>query len=201
MNKRKRVAALKHRRRLKRYEVLRKAALLAGTASVQQARQVARPKLISTPLQEAVVTPARRTRRAPVKKPTIAEATPATETVVEAVVTPARRTRRAPVKKPTVAEATPATETVVEAPAPARRTRRAPTKEPAVAEATPATEATVETPAPAKRSRRSTAKQTDEVTEQPSTPAKRTRRKTSAKESKPNGTKTAADDSSGSSSS
>jgi hypothetical protein len=170
MNKRKRVAALKHRRRLKRYEVLRKAALLAGTASVQQARQVARPKLISTPLQEAVVTPARRTRRAPVKKPTVAEATPATETVVEA-------------------------------PAPARRTRRAPTKEPAVAEATPATEATVETPAPAKRSRRSTAKQTDEVTEQPSTPAKRTRRKTSAKESKPNGTKTAADDSSGSSSS
>jgi len=115
MNKRKRVAALKHRLRRKKYEVLRKAALLAGTAPVQQVRRAARPKLISTPLQEAVTTPTRRTRRAPARETGVAEPAPTAEAVVETPA-PASRSRRSTAKQTDEAPAKPST--------PAKRTRR-----------------------------------------------------------------------------
>ena len=110
MNKRKRVATLKHRRRQIKYERPRKEALRKGIPLAEVAhRQPARPRTVVVPLQEAVMAtaaveaaaPARRTRRAAAQeKP--------------AVAAPAQRTRRATAAEP-----------AAEAKAPARRTQRA----------------------------------------------------------------------------
>ena len=120
MNKRKRVAALKHRRKRIKYENKRRMAILAGALPEETRRRpVARPRLVRAPFQEvgvaadaaAPVTPAapvKRTRRAVAKvEPTVAEAPAA----------PVKRTRRAVAKvEPTVAEAPTAS---------VKRTRRA----------------------------------------------------------------------------
>lgn len=62
MNKRKRVAMMKHRQKRKRYEALRKTALLAGTIS-SQSRQRTTPRLVETPLEEVAARTPRRSRR------------------------------------------------------------------------------------------------------------------------------------------
>ena len=62
MNKRKRVAMLKHRHKRKRYEALRKAAVLAGTIP-SQSRQRTTPRLVETPLEEVAARAPRRSRR------------------------------------------------------------------------------------------------------------------------------------------
>ena len=62
MNKRKRVAMLKHRHKRKRYEALRKAVVLAGTIP-SQSRQRTTPRLVETPLEEVAARAPRRSRR------------------------------------------------------------------------------------------------------------------------------------------
>ncbi|MEE8443107.1 MAG: hypothetical protein V3S37_05095 [Dehalococcoidia bacterium] len=119
MNKRKRVATLKHRRRRIRYEVLRKAAIAAGGATIQTVRRRVRPQAVGT-TQEIVASTA--------VAPQEAAVVVATETAAEAPA-PARRSRRA-TPQPAEATATPATEEAAEAPAPAPRARRTTTRQP-----------------------------------------------------------------------
>ena len=95
MNKRKRVATLKHRRRLIKYEKLRKEAVRKGTPLAEVAhRRPARPRVASPPLQGEVkaveaAAPAQKTRRAAVVK----------EKPVAEAAAPAQKTRRAAVAK------------------------------------------------------------------------------------------------------
>ncbi len=147
MNKRKRVATLKQRRRRKKYEIQRRLGLAAGTTPMQVWQTVRLPKTISAPLQKVVAdaTPARRARRAAAREVEITEVAPAVEAAVGSPA-PARRTRRATAPPQEAAAA-------IEAPPkPAARTRRSSTpktKEPAA-----------ETPTPASRTRRTATSKT-----------------------------------------
>ena len=150
MNKRKRVAALKHRRKRIKYENKRRLAILSGVLPEETRRRpVARPRLVRAPLQEvgvaadaaapvAPAVPVKRTRRV------AAEVEP---TAAEAPAAPVKRTRRVAAEvEPTVAEAPAASikrtrrvaasvEPPVEAPAkPARKRKSTSTGEKAVAE-------------------------------------------------------------------
>ncbi|MBI4201571.1 MAG: hypothetical protein HY532_00455 [Chloroflexi bacterium] len=167
MNKRKRMAALKHRRRRARYEVQHKAAVAAGTVVGRPGGRRARPEPVAVPVQEPVAVavaapvpavaeaavPARRPRR--VAQPTV---------TVEAAA-PARRTRRAAAQQP---EATPepvATEAPVTA-APARRVRRAPAQPPETATAPASTAEEAATTPARQRPRRAPRGQREPATSQ-----------------------------------
>ena len=121
MNKRKRVATLKHRRRRIRYEELRKAALAAGGAIVHRVRHQVRPQTTATNLGAAVATIAEQAQAVPpgpkADKRRVASA-PAVEAATETAA-PARRTRRTAAPQPKAA-----VEAATETAAPARRTRR-----------------------------------------------------------------------------
>ena len=99
MNKRKRVAMMKHRQKRKRYEALRKAALLAGTIP-SQSRQRTTPRLVETPLEEVAVRAPRRSRRTARAQDQEAAATP----VATAETAGARRGRRTKAAETTAEE-------------------------------------------------------------------------------------------------
>lgn len=94
MNKRKRVAMLKHRQKRKRYEALRKAAVLAGTIP-SQSRQRTSPRLVETPIEEVAARAPRRSRRTARAQDQEAAATQvATAEAAPAEATGARRGRQ-----------------------------------------------------------------------------------------------------------
>ena len=104
MNKRKRVAMLKHRHKRKRYEAQRKAALLAGTIPLQT-RQRTTPRLVETPLEQVAATAprrARRTARAQGQEATAAQAVTTEAAPVEE--TAPRRVRRTKAAEATAEE-------------------------------------------------------------------------------------------------